>query len=150
MVWCDCAYCATVASERGCLQCAGANGGVFLLSRHLLCRVQASDTWWRSSLGEESVGLNWLSPPGIFRWKNFEPFEQTIVSNGFQIWVYHAELEQANTRFVSNVLEQGAAQLLAALVIKQLGQIRDFQFVQLGASCIDWQIDGNWVHNQEK
>ena len=87
--------------------------------------------------------MNWLSRPGVFRWQNLEPFEQTIVSDGFQIWVCNAELEQASVRFVSNVIEQGAAQLLATLVIKQLGQIRVFQFVQAGASCIDWQIDGN-------
>ena len=62
---------------------------------------------------EESAGLMWLSRPNRFRWEYFEPFEQTIVSDGLHVWVYDAELEQASVRFVSSVIDQSAAQILA-------------------------------------
>ena len=64
-------------------------------------------------LVEESAGLMWLSRPSRFRWEYFEPFEQVIVSDGLHIWVYDAELEQASVRFVSSVIDQSAAQILA-------------------------------------
>lgn len=61
---------------------------------------------------EESTGLMWLSRPSRFRWEYFDPFEQTIVSDGRQIWVYDAELEQASVRYVSDVIDQSAAEIL--------------------------------------
>ena len=64
-------------------------------------------------LVEESAGLMWLSRPKRFRWEYFEPFEQTVVSDGSNIWVYDNELEQASVRHLSEVLDQSAAEILS-------------------------------------
>ncbi len=61
---------------------------------------------------EESVGLMWLSRPNRFRWEYFEPFEQTIVSDGADVWVYDSELEQASVRKLAEVFDQSAAEIL--------------------------------------
>ena len=64
-------------------------------------------------LVEESVGLLWLSRPNRFRWEYSEPFAQTIVSDGTNIWEYDVELEQATVRKFSDVVDRSAAQILA-------------------------------------
>lgn len=64
-------------------------------------------------LVEESAGLMWLSRPNRFRWEYFEPFEQTVVSDGADIWVYDIELEQASVRNLADVLDQSAAEILS-------------------------------------
>lgn len=45
-------------------------------------------------LVEESAGRVSLARPGRFRWVYREPFEQQIVSDGSQVWIYDADLEQ--------------------------------------------------------
>ena len=64
-------------------------------------------------LVEESIGLMWLSRPNRFRWEYSEPFAQTIVSDGTNIWEYDVELEQATVRKFSDVVDRSAAQILA-------------------------------------
>ncbi len=64
-------------------------------------------------LVEESTGLMWLLRPNRFRWEYYEPFEQTVVSDGNVIWVYDTELEQASVRNLSDVLDQSAAEILS-------------------------------------
>ena len=64
-------------------------------------------------LVEESAGLMWLSRPNRFRWEYFEPFAQTIVSDGTNIWEYDVELEQATVRKFIDVVDRSAAQILA-------------------------------------
>ncbi len=64
-------------------------------------------------LVEESAGLMWLSRPNRFRWEYFEPFEQTVISDGTDVWVYDSELEQASVRDLSGVLDQSAAEILS-------------------------------------
>jgi outer membrane lipoprotein carrier protein len=64
-------------------------------------------------LVEESVGLMWLSRPNRFRWEYSEPFAQTIVSDGTNIWEYDVELEQATVRKFTDVFDRSAAQVLA-------------------------------------
>ena len=64
-------------------------------------------------LVEESIGLMWLSRPNRFRWEYSEPFAQTIVSDGTNIWEYDVELEQATVRNFSDVVDRSAAQILA-------------------------------------
>ena len=64
-------------------------------------------------LVEESIGLMWLSRPNRFRWEYSEPFAQTIVSDGTNIWEYDVELEQATVRKFTDVVDRSAAQILA-------------------------------------
>ena len=64
---------------------------------------------------EETVGLMWLQRPNLFRWEYFEPFAQTIVSDGENVWVYDQELAQATVQNYSDVVGQSAAQILAGI-----------------------------------
>ena len=64
---------------------------------------------------EETVGLMWLKRPNLFRWEYFEPFAQTIVSDGKTVWVYDQELQQATVRDYSDAVGESAAQILAGI-----------------------------------
>ena len=77
---------------------------------------------------EESAGLMWMKRPDRFRWEYFEPFAQTIVGDGKDVWVYDPELEQTTVREFSDVVERSAAEILAGLdnieehfVVEELG-----------------------------
>lgn len=45
-------------------------------------------------LVEEALGRVGLARPGRFRWVYEEPYEQHIVGDGSQIWIYDADLDQ--------------------------------------------------------
>lgn len=76
-------------------------------------------------LVEESAGLMWLARPNRFRWEYYEPFEQVVVSDGRDIWVYDVELEQASVRNASEVIDQSAAEVLSGS-----GNIDESYFVE--------------------
>lgn len=64
-------------------------------------------------LKESSSGRVALSAPRLFRWEYEKPYEQLIVADGKQVWVYDPDLQQATVR------EQGIEEEnspLAALV----------------------------------
>lgn len=62
---------------------------------------------------EESTGLMWLSRPNRFRWEYREPFLQTVVGDGVNIWVYDAELQQTTVNSFSDVVDRSAALVLS-------------------------------------
>ncbi len=62
----------------------------------------------RSSSGRFS-----LLRPGRFRWDYEEPFEQSIVADGKQLWIYDADLEQVTVRQMDTGLGSTPAMLLS-------------------------------------
>lgn len=62
---------------------------------------------------ERSTGRMWIQRPDRFRWAYTEPFEQLIVADGEQLWVYDADLEQVTVRPLDEVLGLGPALLLS-------------------------------------
>ena len=44
---------------------------------------------------EEAEGVVSLSRPGKFRWEYREPYQQQVIGDGTEIWVYDADLDQA-------------------------------------------------------
>lgn len=62
---------------------------------------------------EESSGLVWLERPDLFRWEYFVPYEQVIVSDGKQTWIYDAELEQVTVSDSESVVGSTPAEILA-------------------------------------
>jgi outer membrane lipoprotein carrier protein len=62
---------------------------------------------------EEGNGTLWLQRPGMFRWNYTAPWEQLIVVNETEIWIYDAELEQATVRSADGAIAQTPAGLLA-------------------------------------
>ena len=64
-------------------------------------------------LKETSSGSVALSAPRLFRWEYRKPYEQLIVADGSNVWVYDPDLQQA-TRRAQGTAEQGSP--LAALI----------------------------------
>ena len=87
---------------------------------------------------QESSGNLWIERPGKFRWNYSTPFEQQIVGDGKQVWVYDVELKQVAVRGMQGVLGATPAILLAGkgnletvFTIKDLGREGALDWVQL-------------------
>ena len=87
---------------------------------------------------QESSGNLWIERPGKFRWNYSTPFEQQIVGDGKQVWVYDVELKQVAVRGMQGVLGATPAILLAGkgnletvFTIKDLGREGELDWVQL-------------------
>jgi len=62
---------------------------------------------------QEVQGVMQLKRPNKFRWDYSKPFEQQIISDGKQIWLYDTELAQVTVRGISKALGSSPAALLA-------------------------------------
>jgi chaperone LolA len=87
---------------------------------------------------QESSGSLWIERPGRFRWQYSMPFEQHIVGDGKQVWVYDVELKQVAVRRMEGALGATPALLLAgkgsldaSFVIKDLGRQGELDWVQM-------------------
>lgn len=49
-----------------------------------------------------NTGLVWMQSPSYFRWEYQEPYEQLIVADGEQVWVYDEDLEQVTVKQQDN------------------------------------------------
>ena len=87
---------------------------------------------------QESSGNLWIQRPGKFRWNYTVPYEQQIVGDGKQVWVYDVELKQAAVRRMEGalgatpaILLSGKGALEGVFVIKDLGHQGELDWVQL-------------------
>ena len=62
---------------------------------------------------QEVYGEMQLKRPNMFRWDYNKPFEQQIISDGKQVWLYDTELAQVTVRALSKALGSSPAALLA-------------------------------------
>lgn len=62
---------------------------------------------------QEVYGEMVLKRPNKFRWDYNKPFEQQIISDGKQVWLYDTELAQVSVRELSKALGSSPAALLA-------------------------------------
>jgi len=62
---------------------------------------------------EESAGVFQMQRPGKFRWNYKKPFEQQIVADGKNLWVYDVEMEQVIVKSEDLVLGSTPAILLS-------------------------------------
>lgn len=62
---------------------------------------------------QEVDGEMQLKRPNQFRWDYRKPFEQQIVSDGKQVWLYDAELAQVTVSAISKALGSSPAALLS-------------------------------------
>jgi chaperone LolA len=68
-----------------------------------------------SEFGEElehSVGTVHIQRPGKFNWSYFDPFDQSIISDGKSLWIHDADLEQVTVRDASHSLGDSPAAIL--------------------------------------
>ena len=62
---------------------------------------------------ETSSGTLLIQRPDRFRWTYDQPFEQIIVADGRELWVYDVDLDQVTVRPLDEVLGMGPALLLS-------------------------------------
>lgn len=81
-----------------------------------------------SSREELSRGRMWIEHPDKVRWETTEPFEQLIVGDGDNLWIYDPDLEQATRRSLNqeyaftpaSVLGASQAELEQRFIISQI------------------------------
>jgi outer membrane lipoprotein carrier protein len=66
---------------------------------------------------EKSRGIVQLRRPGMFHWTYTEPYEQNLISDGVNLWVYDKDLEQVSIRDISNILEDSPAAILGGEIV---------------------------------
>ncbi|HEY0843199.1 outer membrane lipoprotein chaperone LolA [Methylotenera sp.] len=62
---------------------------------------------------QEVQGTMQLKRPNKFRWDYNKPYEQQIISDGKQVWLYDTELAQVTVRDIGKALGSSPAALLA-------------------------------------
>ncbi|MBI4207909.1 MAG: outer membrane lipoprotein chaperone LolA [Betaproteobacteria bacterium] len=62
---------------------------------------------------QQATGTMQFSRPGKFRWEYNKPYEQTIVGDGSQMWIYDKDLNQVTVRRLDRALGTSPAALLA-------------------------------------
>lgn len=62
---------------------------------------------------QEVTGIMQLKRPNKFRWDYSKPYEQQIISDGKQLWLYDVDLSQVTVRSLNKVLGDSPAALLA-------------------------------------
>jgi outer membrane lipoprotein carrier protein len=81
-----------------------------------------------------SSGRFEFARPDRFRFAYDKPFEQLIVSDGSQVWIYDPDLQQASARPAAEALGATPASLLAGATLE-----RDFELKALpSAEGLDW------------
>jgi outer membrane lipoprotein carrier protein len=97
---------------------------------------------------QESSGNVWIERPGKFRWQYSTPYEQQIVGDGKQVWVYDVELKQVAVRRMAGALGNTPAMLLAGkgsldanFAIKDLGRQGNLDWVQMKPKKNDGGFD---------
>ena len=63
---------------------------------------------------QKSKGLVYIQKPSKFRWDYRKPFQQLILSNSKDLWIYDVEMEQATVKPVDDVLDSAPAVLLGS------------------------------------
>lgn len=101
------------------------------------------------ALLETSTGVVAIAKPGMFRWEYRKPYEQTIVSDGKQVWVYDKDLDQVTVNSVDTASAGAPAKLLgedldldAHYIVAELGQKDQNDWVKLTPKEANTQYDG--------
>ena len=95
---------------------------------------------------ETAEGEFLIARPDRFRWDYVLPYEQEIVADGRQLWVYDIDLDQVVVRPVDEALGVGAAQLLSG-DIQSLQASFDIEQGDAGALLLT-PVDPAWAFQQ--
>lgn len=93
----------------------------------------------QGKLVQSSSGKMAIKRPGLFRWDYKEPFEQLIIADGKNLWVYDMDLDQVSVRnqkevfgsTPSSVLMKGFKVIEEQFDIKDLGEKEGNQLISL-------------------
>ncbi len=77
---------------------------------------------------QQSRGTLALQRPGKFSWNYTDPFEQRIVADGSELWVYDVELEQVTVK----PMDEGLSNAPIMILMKQSDVSRQFKISEVG------------------
>jgi len=77
---------------------------------------------------QQSRGTLALQRPGKFAWSYIEPFEQRIVGDGAELWVYDVELEQVTVK----PMDAGISNAPIMILMKQSDVTEQFDVIEVG------------------
>ena len=77
---------------------------------------------------QQSRGTLALQRPGKFAWKYLEPYEQLIVADGRELWIYDIELEQVTVK----PMDDGLANAPIMILMKQSDVTQEFTVSEVG------------------
>lgn len=76
--------------------------------RHDLTALQAEFKQYEQTpdgrVVDENTGIVWMQAPDFFKWHYQSPFEQLIIADGEQVWVYDEDLQQVTVKSQKNNL----------------------------------------------
>lgn len=97
---------------------------------------------------EKSVGVVYMRSPGMFHWAYWEPYAQTIISDGVTLWIYDEDLEQVIIKDVAASLEDSPAAILAGeididehFLVIDMGKLQGTDWLELTPRDINSQYD---------
>jgi outer membrane lipoprotein carrier protein len=77
---------------------------------------------------QQSRGTLALQRPGKFAWTYIEPFEQRIVADGSELWIYDVELEQVTVK----PMDEGLSNAPIMILMKQADVTEEFDVHEVG------------------
>ena len=77
---------------------------------------------------QQSRGTLKLQRPGKFAWIYTDPFEQQIVADGRELWIYDVELDQVTVK----PMDQGISNAPIMILMKQADVGEQFKVVEVG------------------
>lgn len=78
-------------------------------------RAEFQQELWNSEgqLIERAAGMLWIKRPNQFLWNYQEPFEQLVVADGMNLWIYDVELGQVTVSPLDELISATPAMLLS-------------------------------------
>jgi outer membrane lipoprotein carrier protein len=77
---------------------------------------------------QQSSGTLALQRPGKFAWHYTEPFEQRIIADGSELWIYDVELDQVTVK----PMDEGLANAPIMILMKQADISEQFEVSEVG------------------
>ena len=77
---------------------------------------------------QQSRGTLKLQRPGKFAWIYTDPFEQQIVADGSELWIYDVELDQVTVK----PMDQGISNAPIMILMKQADVGEQFNIIEVG------------------
>ena len=77
---------------------------------------------------QQSSGTLALQRPGKFAWHYTEPFEQRIIADGSELWIYDVELDQVTVK----PMDEGLANAPIMILMKQADISEQFEISEVG------------------
>ena len=108
-------------------------GSLKTLGAHFLQVVRTKD----GQITDRASGTLSIARPNRFRWDYREPYSQTIVADGRNLWLYDPDLDQVTVRS----LEQGLG-ATPAMLLSGSGKVGD----AFRSAGIERRADWTWCH----